>query len=247
VPHFADGGSPAGGAAFTTTHWSVVNAAADRESPAAREALALLCQAYWQPLYAYVRRRGYDTPDAQDLVQSFFERAIQKNYVAAADRERGRFRTFLLSALEHFLAKEWRKSQRLKRGGGRTMVSLDHASAETAYLEEPCDDLSAEKLYDRRWALTLLEQAISRMRAEYAEGGRARLFAELSPMLSGDKPDVSYAELAERLSMSEGAIKVAVHRLRHRYVEILRAEVAQTVQRPEQVDEELRHLIAALS
>jgi len=232
---------------FATTHWSVIVAAGDAASPDAQNALASLCQTYWKSLYAYVRRRGYDVHDAQDLVQAFFERAIEKNYVAAANRERGRFRTFLLAALEHFLAKEWRRGQRLKRGGGRSFISLEELGAEESNGAERSSELTAEKLYDRRWALTVLERALQRLRSEYRESGREAVFVQLAVTLSGERPGNSYAEIAQRLEMSEGAVKVAVHRLRQRYAVLVREEVANTVSRPAQVDEELQHLVAALS
>jgi len=237
---------PPGGAAFTTTHWSVVLEAGHEESPRATEALGQLCRTYWRPLYVYARKRGYSPDEAPDLVQEFFARVIEKNYFGAADRNRGRFRTFLLASMEHFLAKEWQRAHRLKRGGGCTFLSLDDASAETLYREEPADELTAEKLYDRRWALALLEQALGQLRAEYAGSGRGPLFEELAVVLYGDKPEVPYAELGARLGLTEGAVKVAVHRLRQRYGELVRARVADTVSRPEQVDEELQHLFAAL-
>lgn len=232
-------------AAFATTHWSVVLAAGHGSSPAAAEALARLCREYWRPLYSYVRRRGYEVHDAEDLVQAFFERAIEKNYVGDAERHRGRFRTFLLASLEHFLAKEWQRSQRLKRGGGKTFLSIDE-TAEDGYRAEPADPATAERLYDRRWALTLLEKSMNSLRREYSDSGRKEVFESLAGILSGDKSDNRYGELGDRLGMSEGAVKVAAHRLRQRYGEMVRAEIASTVSRPEQVDEELRELLAAL-
>jgi RNA polymerase sigma-70 factor (ECF subfamily) len=239
--------APGGGAAvFATTHWSVVLEAGNQDSPRASEALEQLCRVYWRPLYAYVRKRGYSPDEAPDLVQEFFARIIEKNYFSSADRQRGRFRTFLLASMEHFLAKEWQRAHRLKRGGGVTFLSLDDVSAETLYREEPADELTAERLYDRRWALALLEQALAQLRAEYAGSGRGPVFEELAVVLSGDKPEVAYAELGARLGLSEGAVKVAVHRLRQRYGELVRMQVADTVSRPEQVDEELQHLFAAL-
>jgi RNA polymerase sigma-70 factor (ECF subfamily) len=239
--------APGGTAAvFATTHWSVVLEAGNQESPHAREALEQLCRVYWRPLYAYVRKRGYSPDEAPDLVQEFFARVIEKNYFGAADRQRGRFRTFLLASMEHFLAKEWRRAHRLKRGGGQSFVSIDAQDAEGTWRAEPVDELTAEKLYDRRWALALLEQALGQLRAEYAGSGRGPVFEALAVVLSGDKPDVSYAELGARLGMSEGAVKVAVHRLRQRYGEVVRTQVGDTVSRPEQVDEELQHLFAAL-
>ncbi len=220
--------------------------AGNQDSPRASEALGQLCRVYWRPLYAYVRKRGYSPDEAPDLVQEFFARVIEKNYFSSADRQRGRFRTFLLASMEHFLAKEWQRAHRLKRGGEITFFSLDDESAETLYRQEPADEFSAEKLYDRRWALALLEQALAQLRSEYSGSGRGPVFDELAIVLSGDKPDLSYAELGARIGLSEGAVKVAVHRLRQRYGELVRAQVADTVSRPEQVDEELRHLFAAL-
>jgi RNA polymerase sigma-70 factor (ECF subfamily) len=234
-------------AIFATTHWSVVVAAGDGSSPESQGALASLCQTYWRPLYAYVRRRGYDLHDAQDLVQAFFEQAIEKNYVGAADRERGRFRTFLLASLEHFLAKQWRRGQRVKRGGGHQIVSLEELTAEESRRLEPAHELSAERLYDRRWALTVLERAMERLRREYDEPARRRVFDELAVLLSGDRPGLTYVELGGRLGLSEASVKVAVHRLRQRYGECVRAEVAETVSQPAQIEEELQQLFAALA
>jgi len=211
------------------------------------EALAELCRAYWLPLYAYVRKRGHDTHDAQDLVQAFFARVIEKNYIGAADRQRGRFRTFLLAALEHFLAKEWTRGQRLKRGGGCTLIPLDAETAEGSCRSELADESTPEKIYDRRWTFTVLEQALSKLQREYATSARGPLFEALAAVLSGDKPECSYQEISARLAMSEGAVKVAVHRLRRRYGELVRAEIANTVSRPELVEEEIRNMFASLA
>ncbi len=238
-------GSSAG--QFTTTHWSVVLAAAREPSPEAAQALAQLCQAYWYPLYAYVRRKGYDLPDAQDLTQEFFARLLEKNYVGSADRRKGKFRSFLLASLEHFLAKEWKRAHRLKRGGGQTIIAWDACNPEERYRLEPADDWTAERIYERRWALTVLEQAMAVLETEYAAAGKQCLFGELRPFISGEDDQVEYPALAERLQMREGALRVAVHRLRQRYGESVRAEIAMIVQRPEEIEEELRHLFAALS
>ena len=231
---------------FATTHWSIVLAAGEAKSPQSHEALEKLCRAYWYPLYAYVRRKGYDAHDAQDLTQEFFARLLARNYLSVADRNKGKFRSFLLGSLEHFLAREWTKAHAQKRGGGRTIFSLDEVDAESRYLVEPVHQLTADKLFDRRWATTLLDQALRRLRDECAATQKEGLFREVESLLSGEKGETSYAEIAARLKMSEGAIKVAVHRLRQRYGELMRAEIAQTVTTPEEVDEELRYLIAAL-
>ena len=230
---------------FTTTHWSVVLAAKEDSSPAAADALAQLCRAYWYPLYAYVRRKGYGVADAQDLTQEFFARFLEKHWLGAVDRRKGKFRSFLLSSLEHFLAKEWVRAHRLKRGGGQTIIAWEGCNPEERYRLEPADDWTAERIYERRWALTVLEQAMSTLAAEYAATGKQPLFEELKPFISGE--DEPYPELAARLQMSEGAVRVAVHRLRQRYGESVRGEIAKIVQRPEDLEEELRHLFAALS
>jgi RNA polymerase sigma-70 factor (ECF subfamily) len=238
---------PAGPAAFVTTHWSVVLTAGRSDTPRARDALARLCQAYWHPLYAYVRRLGNSPPDAQDLTQEFFARLLAKNYLADADESRGRFRSFLLTALKHFLANEWDKARAQKRGGGQPPIPIDLGTAETACHFEPADDTTAEKIFERRWALTLLEQVMRRLREEYVYTGREKLFEQLKPTLTEASRTVRYAEIAGRLGMSEGAVKVAVHRLRQRYRELLRAEIADTVASPGEVDDELRNLFAALA
>ena len=231
---------------FATTHWSAVLAAGEKGSPQSASALAELCRVYWYPLYAYLRRKGYGRDEAQDLTQEFFTRFLERNYFGMADRRRGRFRSFLLASLEHFLAKEWNRERRLKRGGGRTFISWEGEEAEGRYRLEAPDDWTAERIYERRWALTVLETAMAALRAEYAEGGRSNIFEELKPFISGDGEELSYAELAPRLGMSEGALRVAAHRLRQRYADCVRAEIAKVVQRPEEVDEEVRHLFAAL-
>ena len=233
--------------AFVTTHWSVVLTAGRSDTTRARNALARLCQTYWHPLYAYVRRLGNSPPDAQDLTQEFFARLLAKNYLADADESRGRFRSFLLTALKHFLANEWDKARAQKRGGGQIPVPIDPGSAETACGYEPADNLTAEKIYERRWALTLLDQVLRRLREEYVHAGREKLFEQLKPTLTEASRTVRYAEIAARLGMSEGAVKVAVHRLRLRYREVLRAEIADTVASPAEVEDELRNLFAALA
>lgn len=238
---------PGASPAFVTTHWSVVLTAGRSDTTRARDALARLCQAYWHPLYAYVRRLGNSPPDAQDLTQEFFARLLAKNYLAAADESRGRFRSFLLTALKHFLANEWDKARAQKRGGGQVPIPIDFNTAETSCGFEPADTTTAEKIYERRWALTLLEQVLRRLREEYVHAGREKLFEQLKPTLTEASRTVRYAEIATRLGMSEGAVKVAVHRLRQRYREVLRAEIADTVASPAEVEDELRNLFAALA
>jgi RNA polymerase sigma factor (sigma-70 family) len=233
--------------AFVSTHWSMVLAAGHSSMPGAADALETLCQAYWYPLYLYVRRQGCSAADAEDVTQEFFARLIQKKYLRLADPERGRFRTFLLTSLRHFLVNEWARARTEKRGGGQTVVPLDPQTAERLYANEPAEGPSPEALYDQRWAVTILERCLRELRARYAKAGKAELFDVLKDCMWGAKLSSSYGELATRLGLSEGAVKVAVHRLRRRFRELLRAEVAHTVGHPGQVDGELRDLMAALS
>jgi RNA polymerase sigma factor (sigma-70 family) len=232
---------------FTTTHWSVVLAARDVASPQAEAALAELCRTYWYPLYAFVRRKGHSPHDAQDLTQAFFARLLEKNYVAQADRERGRFRTYLMAALTHFLADEWDKARRLKRGGDREIVSFDGASAEERYRLEPIDHLDAAKLYERRWVTTLFDKVLARLEQEFRDSGKEKLFDGLKSSLLAEDSGSSYSELGTQLGMKEDAVKQAVHRMRRRYRELFREEVAQTVAGPSEVEDELKHLFAVLS
>jgi RNA polymerase sigma-70 factor (ECF subfamily) len=238
-------GSPA--VQFTTTHWSVVLVAGEAASPQAEVALAELCRTYWYPLYAFVRRKGHNPPDAQDLTQAFFARLLEKNYIAQANRERGRFRTFLLAAFSHFLADEWDKARRLKRGGGREIISFDAASAEERYRLEPVDQLDAAKLYERRWVTTLFDKVLARLEEELQDSGKGKSFAHLKGSLLAEEAGLSYAELGTQLGMKEDAVKQAVHRMRRRYRELFREEIAQTVAGPGEVEEELKHLFAVLS
>jgi RNA polymerase sigma factor (sigma-70 family) len=238
--------SDAGGGQFRTTHWSMVVAAQDRASPQATEALAALCRTYWYPLYAFIRRQGFDADQAHDLTQGFFARLLEKDFLQAADPQRGKFRAFLLTACKHFLANELDRAQALKRGGGQTILSLDHGTADQRYRREPAHSLTPERLFERRWALTLLQQVLARLREEFHGSSRGRLFDALKAALTADPNALPYRPLAERLSMSEGAVRVAVHRLRQRYRDLLREEIAQTVDAPEQVEEEIRHLFQAL-
>ncbi len=232
---------------FTTTHWSVVLNAGQAASPKAAMALEQLCRTYWYPLYAFVRRKGHGPHDAQDLTQAFFARVLEKNYIAQADRERGRFRTFLLAALTHFLADEWDKTRRYKRGGGREMISFDGTSAEERYRLEPIDHLDAVKLYERRWVTTLFEQVLARLEQEFRDSSKGRLFDGLKGSLLADDSALSYAELGARLGLTADAVKQAVHRMRRRYRELFREEIAQTVASPAEVEDELRHLFVVLS
>ena len=234
-------------AAFVTTHWSVVLTAGRSDTTRAQAALARLCQAYWYPLYAYVRRRGYGPPDAQDLTQEFFARLLAQNWLAQADRERGRFRTFLLAALSHFLANEWDKARAQKRGGAVQFVPLQLDNAETRYGHEPADPVTPEQCFERRWALALLDEVLNRLRQEQVAAGAGALFDTLKPCLAGTRQAQPYAALAAELGMTEGAVKVAVHRLRHRYRQLLREEIANTVATPGEVDEEMHHLFAVLA
>ena len=236
------------GANFTPTHWSVVLAAASqRDSTSARDALEKLCRNYWVPIYAFVRRQGQSPHDAQDLTQEFFARLLEKNYLADADRAKGRFRSFLLASLKHFLANEWDKANAQKRGGGRVLISIDADAVETAFGAELAHELTADRIFERRWALALLDQVLRRLREEYQRDGKEKQFEQLKQTLTEASRSVPYAEIGARLSISEGAVKVAVHRLRQRYRELLRAEIADTVADPAEVEDEIRNLFAALA
>jgi RNA polymerase sigma-70 factor (ECF subfamily) len=237
----------AGAVAFATTHWSVVLAAGHSSVPGAQEALEKLCAAYWYPLYVYVRRQGRSPHDAQDLTQEFFARLLEKKYLRLADQDRGKFRAFLLKSLKHFLVNEWEKAQTQKRGGGLAFIHLDGDVAESRYAAEPVQALTLDQVYDKRWAVTLIEAVLERLRESYAVADQVRVFETLKPFIWGEQTKLTYAEVAPQLGLTEGAIKVAVHRLRGRYRELLRAEIAQTVATPGEVDEELQHLIAVLT
>ena len=230
---------------FATTHWSLVLAARDRAEPGADEALAGLCSLYWYPLYAYVRRRGHGADEAHDLTQEFFARLLGKDFLAGVDRGKGKFRAFLLAACSHFLANERDRVRAKKRGGGRAILSLSAADAEGRYSAEPADALTPEKLFERRWALALLQQVMTRLRDEFEAKGKGRLFDRLRGFLVGEK-GAGYRQAANELRLSEGAVKVAVHRLRQRYRELLHEEIARTVGAAEEVEEEIRALFAAL-
>ena len=232
---------------FSATHWSVVLAARGGDLTRAQAALEMLCSTYWYPLYAFLRRTGQGPHDAEDSVQGFFAACLEKNYLAAAEKEKGRFRSFLLLALKRFLAKERDKSRAGKRGSGLKPIALDSLTAEQRYELEPANHLSADKLFERRWALTLLEQVLRRLRDEQETAGRLDAFEQLKEFLLAGGRGTPYAELARRLGTSEGAVKVAVHRLRQRYRRLLEEEIANTVSSPKEIEEERRHLLAVLS
>ncbi len=235
---------------FRTTHWSAVLAARERSSSQADQALAELCQTYWYPLYAYVRRRGNTPPEAEDLTQGFFARLLEKNYIADLTPGVGRFRSFLLTSLKHHLANEWDRAQAGKRGGGKVIISLNDAGAEGRYQFEPRHGITPEVLYEQRWALTVLERVLARLRDEFVSTEKRELFDELKRFLSTeatDQPSCTYAQIASRTGLREGTVKVAVHRLRRRYGELLREEISNTVGEPAEVEDELRHLISVLS
>jgi RNA polymerase sigma-70 factor (ECF subfamily) len=232
---------------FVTTHWSVVLAAGDEVSAGATEALEQLCRAYWYPLYAYVRRQGHSPEDAQDLTQEFFARLLERKSLQLADPDRGRFRTFLLCSLKRFLINEWKQANCQKRGGGRKVISLDTTATEGRLQAEPPDHRTPEKAFERRWALLLLSRVLDQLEAEWIANERGPLFHELKPFLMGEDSNSTYAEIASRCGLSEGSVKITIHRLRHRFRELLRQEVAMTVDGAEAVDEEILHLMAALS
>ncbi len=232
---------------FATTRWTVVLAAGQSGAPQADVALEELCRTYWYPLYAYVRRHGHSREDAEDLTQAFFARLLEKNYLAGISSEKGKFRAFLLTAMKRFLANEWDRANRQKRGGGLRPLSLDWQDAETRYQIHPADNLSPDKLYDRAWAVTLLERVITRLRDESGAEGKAKLYEQLKTFLMVGKSEIPYAQAAATLELTEGAVRVAVHRLRQRYRELLREEIAQTLSDPAQVGEEMQALFSALA
>ena len=232
---------------FATTRWTLVLAAGRaNDTTGARAALGELCQTYWYPLYAYVRRRGYSSHDAEDQVQGFFERLIRLNSLADLNRGQGRFRAFLLASLKHFLADEWDKSSAAKRDVRQT-ISWDALEAEERYAAETSDRLTPERLYERQWALTLLERVVSRLRGEYESSGKGDLFQTLQIAVTCGAGAIPYPELAARLDQSEGALRVTVHRLRQRYRQILREEIAHTVESPEEIEAELADLRRVLA
>jgi DNA-directed RNA polymerase specialized sigma24 family protein len=231
---------------FPTTSWSLVLAAAVNPTADSRASLVTLCKVYWQPIYVFIRRNGYDRNEAEDLTQAFFVVMLEKNYLRDADRERGRFRTFILTAVKHFLANEWDKAHAFKRGGGQIAVPIDPVETEAWYAPEAVEQRTPENLFERRWALSLLGQVMVKLRMEFARMGKSEYFDKLSCLLNGDPPVIGYEVLARELGASVGALRVAVHRMRRRYRELLRAEIAETVSKPAEVDEEIRFLLSAL-
>ena len=234
------------GSLFPVTRWSVVADACDPGEPESAAALEALCGDYWMPLYAAVRRFGHSPEDAKDLTQGFFARLLEKDSLQAADREKGRFRTFLMVALKRFLANEWHRGQAAKRGGGVEPIPLDTRLAERLYGGSGAHSLTPEELFDKRWALTLIETALARMEEEYREAERGGEFALLKPCLTAGRGGIDYRELAAALGLEEGAARVAVHRIRKRYRSLFREEIARTVRDEEEVEEEMRALMQAL-
>jgi RNA polymerase sigma-70 factor (ECF subfamily) len=231
---------------FRTTHWSVVLSAKNPDSPESDQAIATLCETYWYPLYAYVRRAGHSPEDAEDLTQGFFARFLEKRALLSVDRSKGKFRSFLLACLKHFLHNEWEKSQSLKRGGTFSLVSLNFEYGENRYRREPAHEVTPDKLFERSWAEVLLKNVLDRLRNEYAAVGKGKLFDLIHPYLEGNRDQTPYGDLAKRLGMGLSATKMAVLRLRRRYGEFLRQEIGQTVATPEEVDDEIRHLFTAI-
>ena len=231
---------------FATTHWSLVLAAARDEDQDGRLAMESLCERYWYPLYVFVRRRGYPPEDAQDLTQAFFARLLEKGDVARASPARGRFRSFLLASLQNFLINEFERARALKRGGGVRISSIDMSDAEGRYVEEPASDVNPDDQFHRKWALALLDRALNQTRSEYERGGKSALFARLADLMTGADLDDSHREAAAALGMTEGAVKVAVHRMRRRFRDILRSQIAETVD-ADDLDDEIEFLIRAVS
>ena len=232
---------------FSTTNWSVVLEAGRTDVKRATAALEHLCGRYWYPVYMFVRRRGSNHHEAEDLTQAFFAHLLEKETLKKVSRQKGKFRSFLLASVANFLTNEWDKRQSLKRGGQSQIISLDEMAAEELYNHEPDGSLTPEKLFERRWAFTLVDQVLARLKTEYVAADKATLFAKLEPGLTGEINPGLYAEWAAALDMSEGAVRVAVHRFRRRFGELLRSEIAHTVATPEEVDEEIRHLFAAIA
>jgi RNA polymerase sigma factor (sigma-70 family) len=231
---------------FATTHWSMVLRASDPASPGSAQALEALCLAYWYPLYAFVRRRGWSPQDAEDLTQAFFTKVLEKDYLIGVGPEKGRFRTFLLVCMKRFLANEIERANAMKRGGGKRCLSIDLADAEGRYLHEPFHDLDAERIYDRRWALTVIERALAALAEDLKAAGKSRLFEALKGYLVADDGAGRYADVAAGLRISESSVKVTVHRLRQRFRQKVVAEIAATVDNPDEVNEEIDRLFEVL-
>jgi RNA polymerase sigma-70 factor (ECF subfamily) len=243
MPHDADESHRV----FVTTRWSVVLAAQGEASPDSAVALEAICRAYWYPLYVLVRRQGHSPHDAQDLTQEFFARLLEKDYLKAAAREKGRLRTFLWVALKRFLANEWDRSRTQKRGGGVIQIPFDAVLAEERYQQQPGELLPAERIYERQWAMTLLEQSMSRLRAEYAAAAREPEFEQIKNCLTAERGSIRYGDIATELGVTEGAARVAVHRLRKRFRELFRAAIADTVDDAAEVEDELRYVAKVLA
>lgn len=237
-----------GASKFSTTHWSVVLAARNADPKRARRAMEGLCRTYWFPLYSYLRGQGYSPEDAKDLVQGLFEQLLQRDFLKSVGAEKGRFRSFLLRCLCNFLSDQHDRSTRLKRGGQQWIISLDSTAAEERYRKEPASPrLVPDRYFERQWALAVIESVLTRLQEEAAARGKKALFAHLESTLVGEKPSLTHAEVARGLGMSEGAVRVAVHRLRERFGELFYEEIAQTVSRPEDVDDEVQYLWRVLS
>lgn len=236
--------SPLPDVRFTSTRWSVIQRAGGRDRALAHVALGELCQRYWPPCFAFIRRMGYSAHDAEDFTQAFFAKLLEKDSLIVADREKGKFRTFLLTVLKRFLANETERKQAKKRGGGQTIVSIDQSAAETRLDLPAARRMEPDVFFERQWALTILEKVIDRLKQEYAVSGRARLFEALKDCLARDPSAQPYADIAAQLRLTEPAVKMAVSRMRGRYREILRSEIADTVENPDDVDDEIRHLFA---
>ena len=234
-------------ARFATTSWTQVLAARDAPSTEARQALESLCRVYWYPLYALVRRQGHDAEESRDLTQAYFAALLEKGYLGDYDPERGRFRTFLMASVKHFLSKERDKALAWKRGGRADVVSLDAQEVEGRYRIEPIDRLTPEQIFERRWALTVLERALARLRREQEDADRGKEFARLEGFLTGQQATASYRDVAAELGTSEGAVKTSIHRLRQRYGQLLRSEIAETVSNPAEVDDEVKHLLGVVA
>jgi len=234
-------------AQFATTRWTIVVAAGQEDSPDARQALAFLCQRYWSPLYFYLRRRGYDRSRAEDFVQGFFSHLLEKRGLQSVKPQKYKFRSFLLASLKNFVADECRRAQSERRGGGKHILPLEFEQAETCYSFEPADRLSADRLFDRSWAVTIIGRAMERLTREYAKAGKGELFEQLKNHITTEPQAGFYRQSADHLDMSEGAVRVAVHRLRLRLRELIRGEIAETVTTAEQLEEEIRDLFAAFA
>jgi RNA polymerase sigma factor (sigma-70 family) len=232
---------------FVTTRWSTVFRAGHGDTTRSREALEKLCRTYWYPIYACIRRRGHSPEDTQDLTQSFFLRLLERQSLANANPNLGRFRSFLLGALNHFLIDEWKKARTQRRGGGRQILSLDWAAAEQRFDLEPVDNATPDKAFDRNWATALLEEVLNQLQEEYQRDGKSEMFQALKQTLTGPRESQPYAGLAERLGIADGALRVAVHRLRKRYRALLEAEIANTVSSPDEVKHEMTYLLQTIA